>query len=112
MLQYWAQLVWGAVWARLDSNHDGTVDRAEFMRLDRNGDGDVDGEELMKFMHDELGFAMVSGETSFASFVLRAGGDHDQDGNLTWDEFKKAAALAADGKDYHDEHEAMETKEF
>jgi 2',3'-cyclic-nucleotide 2'-phosphodiesterase (5'-nucleotidase family) len=107
LLQYWAQQVWAAVWERLDSNHDGTVDRAEFMRLDSDGDGDVDADELMKFMHDELGFEMVSGETSFASFVLRAGGDHDHDGNLTWDEFKRAADLDSDL-----EHKAVMTREF
>ena len=89
LLQYWAQQVWAAVWERLDSNKDGTVDQSEFLLLDSNGDGKVDAEELMKFMHDELGYEIVSGETSFASYVLRAGGDRDQDGKLTWSEFEK-----------------------
>ena len=90
LLSFWAHQVWQAVWKSLDKNHDGTISAEEFMALDENMDGHVNAQELMKYMNKELGFDIVDGENSFASFVLRAGGDFDEDGNLTWDEFRKA----------------------
>ncbi len=98
LLQYWAQAVWAKVWERLDGNHDGTVDEKEFRRLDSDGNGKVDAGELMKFMNRELGFDVSPGEAEFASFVLRAGGDYNKDGNLTWEEFNRAASEYKEGR--------------
>ena len=83
---------------RLDGNHDGTVDEKEFRRLDSDGNGKVDAGELMKFMNRELGFDVSPGEAEFASFVLRAGGDYNKDGNLTWEEFNRAASEYKEGR--------------
>jgi hypothetical protein len=50
-----------AAWfAKADANHDGQLDKAEFVadatrffdRLDRNGDGDIDSDELHAYEHD------------------------------------------------------------
>jgi len=93
LMQYWAQKVWRAVWKKLDVNADGVIDEEEFKALDINGDGGVCAQELMSFMHHELGFEVVSGESSFAEHVLRIAGDGDRDGKLSWEEFKTAAGI-------------------
>ena len=78
-----------AVWQKLDANNDGKVSRDEYRALDSNNDGKVDQQELIEFMHQELGYAVDSGEVHFASHVLKIAGDANNDNILTWKEFHK-----------------------
>ena len=89
LLQHWAHQIWLAVWQKLDANNDGKVSRDEYRALDSNNDGKVDQQELIEFMHQELGYAVDSGEVHFASHVLKIAGDANNDKILTWKEFHK-----------------------
>ena len=42
-------------------------------------------------MRERLGLDVSEAEAAFALYVLRAGGDRDRDGNLTWSEFQRSA---------------------
>ncbi len=88
LLQHWAHAVWKRVWAALDVDHDGAVTAAEFAALDVDASGAVDAREMLRFLRTRLGMDASEGEAAFALHVLRAGGDRDQDGKLTWREFQ------------------------
>lgn len=91
LLQHWAHGVWRRVWAALDTDGDGAVDASEFAALDLDGDRSVSSVEMLKFMRERLGLDVSEAEAAFALYVLRAGGDRDRDGNLTWSEFQSSA---------------------
>ena len=89
LLKLFSNDIWKRLWRLLDADGDGVVTTEELKALDIDGDGQLSKSELRAAMVKVLGMSTFEGQDTLLDYVLAAGGDTDNDGQLTVEEINK-----------------------
>ena len=89
LLKLFSHGIWKRIWRLLDSDGDGEITTEELKTLDLDNDGKISKEEIRQAIEKVIGLSTHECQDMLIEYVMKTGGDVNNDGHLTLEELNK-----------------------